>query len=295
MNTSPENPASTTESATATNGESGLPSDTKHTNQNTLGFLGRLKIFLDETEASVSWIVGFITLAGSVLFLINYVDRATNRIVSEKISPYERLLSGQILVREEIYDDAIPDLEVAFKQLGKKFSEEDVTGGRYYQIIDSYLLAMVNSKSPELHEYRFREILKLQEENNVSFLGWHYLQIGWYYFRIGHLQKAQENFSTALEKYKGAQNPYGQANSYWGLTLTSLCQGDLDQTRTNYQSAYALSSYYSPENTLRTIEFMDSDAWYIPLISFYDIEDYLSEFAEIVQETEEIGGVIRGS
>lgn len=296
MDTSSNIPDQDIESKTSTN-DSGdkLHGDANRTTQDNRGFFKRLKTFVDETEASVSWIAGLITMAGLFVFLINYINAATNRIVSEKVSPYEKLLSGQALVAEAIYDDAIPDLEVAFNQLDKKFSRENITGGRYYQIIDSYLLAMVNSESPELHEHRFKKILKLQEENKFSFLAWHHLQIGWYYFRTGHLEKASKNFLAALDKYKGTQNPSGQSNSYWALALVAICEGDLIQAKENYQSAYSLSEYYSPDSVLRTIKFFDSDSWYRPLIDYYDIEEHLPGFAEMVQATERFGGVIRGS
>ncbi|MCC5607922.1 tetratricopeptide repeat protein [Nostoc sp. CHAB 5834] len=295
MNDTPQSPAQSSNVSVDNNTSATTNLQQPELKVRSSSLLKRLLVFLTETEPSVSWIGGLIALIGVGLVVMNQIDTKVKEVFLDKLGPYENLQAGKALIDDFEYDAAIPDLEIAFKKLGIRFSQENVRSERYYPIVDYYLYAIINSRYPALHQHRFKEILKLEEDNKISFNSWHFHQFAWYYFRTGSLEKANEYFLKAINNFKVQGDPNSAADSYWGLSLVDLCKGNLDSAMKNYEEAYQIKSFYSPESVLRTIKLMEKDYWYEKIIDQYDIEKYLPEFSKKIQAVKPQGEVIRGS
>lgn len=208
----------------------------------TYNVLKKLKIFFLKTDTSLSLIVNFLTLSSLFIGGYLYIDKKVNQTFLDKFSPYENLQVGKALIDDSEYDEAIPDLEKAFKKLGDRFAKDEVLSGKYYLIMDYYLYAIVNSKAPYLYERRFKELLKLEKENKISFRAWHYHQLAWYYFRTGAIKEAKINFQKAIERYKAEEDPESSADQN-----AQIAWGSPQCTSLYFESAYApcINNFYT--------------------------------------------------
>ncbi|MDB9451630.1 tetratricopeptide repeat protein [Dolichospermum circinale] len=296
MSNTPQKPTSNIQtSPTSNTNPVDIDSNQKLSQSRAFIFLLKIKKILDKTEPSLSLIVNFVALLSVFTAGFFYIDTKVNKAVLDKFTPYENLQVGKALLDTFAYDEAIPDLEIAFKKLGNRFATDEITNGKYYLILDYYLYAIVNSTDPLSHKRRFQELLKIEKENKIAFRAWHYHQLAWYYFRTGSIEEAKINFNVAIKNYRVERKIGGTADSFWGLTLVDLCKGDLDSAEKNYKEAYIQNTSYAPESVLRTINIIPTEGWYETLIVLYDIEKHLPKFAERVRKVKPMGSVIRGS
>ena len=235
--------------------------------------------FFNRTEPSISWVGNAIGLAAAI-GIFAFVDARINHLFDKKITPYQELIRGMTLVDSGEEEIAIKYLDKAFLELTKDLKEVDTADEFHYPAVDYYLEAITNSRDPEIHQHRFGRILKLEEENQYVFLGWHNNQIGWYYFRTGDLESAQKHFNKAIQQYALREYFPEAAYSFWALMLISLCEGDLDSAMLNYQEARRRDYTFHPDAALIDLRYMDEDEWFLRLIRLYDIENHVPAFID---------------
>lgn len=242
--------------------------------------------FFDRTEPSISWIGNMVALAVFFAGVVKFVDIRINQVFDQKITPYQELIRGMTLVESEDHDKSIVYLEKAFRALTKDLKEHEPIEDYHSPVVDYYLEAIANSSKPKNHIPRFKQILKLEEEGKYAFSGWHYNEIGWIHLRTGKLDEARQRFQQAVEEHEDDQFFTEAGHSYWALTLTSLCVGDIETALSYYEEARRRSYIYSPDVILIDLRYMDESDWYSLLVRRYDIEEAVDAFIKRIENLE---------
>lgn len=243
-----------------------------------------LRNFLNETEPSVSWLVGFLGLLGILWIGVVYVDQRIDKVFENKISPYQSLLKGITLSNSREYEKAISPLRNSFQAFIEEGSNDE--NDDLYPVINYYLEALANTNSPEDYKSNFNEILRLEESNRIIFDGWRYHQIGWYYFRVGDLEKAEESFNQAIQNYTLKGYYASSSDSFWALALVHLSKGELEEAVSNYEEARTRSYYYNSKSMITELQNAERSSWYRRLIDLYPIEESIPSFISELNKDE---------
>ncbi|WP_210444885.1 tetratricopeptide repeat protein, partial [Vibrio crassostreae] len=227
---------------------------------------------------------GILTFAlGTGVAGYNIVDNWVENKINNRIAPYEQLISGIALVQDAEYDDAVEVLEKAISGLTAQKMDEQ----RRKAVIDHYLTAIVNSEDITQHSPDFN---KLEEQLKlVPQYGWHLHNLGWYHLRTNDVDKAEDYFDHALDKYREDQEYREMADSYWALSIVALINQDMKKSiEYTLKAEEANPLGYSLEDWLKDKDAMKLDPWFSRLMRIYPAYGQL--FDEWVKEVEKLVG-----
>lgn len=206
-------------------------------------------------------------LIPALIAIILWFNNKIDKVVEQRVEPYENYQLGSILSADEEFDLAIPVLGKAFDTMTKKDESEE----KIIPFLDSYLHAIVNSKNPLTHRSKFAKIEKFIKDFKISPNAFHYKEMGWYYLRIGDINKARENLQQSIMQYKNESLYRPMAEAQWAISLSFIAEENIDEAIIYAKEAAKHNPReYDMATLLLDKEAMKDDAWIKHLTNTFD-------------------------
>jgi tetratricopeptide (TPR) repeat protein len=241
-------------------------------------------------DARTTIIVNFLAIAGALLAFYLWFDGQINKVIEQRVEPYENFLVGLAFVEDEEYEKAIPELDKAFDQLKMRFSTSSTSSEKILPVFDYYLYAIANSEDPSDYSNKYNKIINLIQDGTLSPNAYHYYQIGIYYFRTGNIEEAKTNLNRSAAGYNIADQFYSASHVYWAMAIVALSEGDLDGAIMQLAEASRRNpGDYDPRAIALNTEVMTKDAWYRRVVSLYP--EYSQTLPQFFVKIEELNSI----
>jgi len=184
----------------------------------------------------LSTILNVGTAIGLVIAALAWVEFRVDKAIVERVQPYESLLAGLSLHQTGSHELAIFE----FRKVVKSIKLAELNEERLAAIIDPYLAAIAFSEQAVKYESDFQKILPLVE-TKTGLRGERHNSIGYIYLFTNRPKKAVEAFNNSIAYFAMEQESPDVADSHWGLSLSYMAIGDLENAIKHYESAWDIN------------------------------------------------------
>ena len=179
-------------------------------------------------------ILEFLKFGGGILFGVGstmltfytFVESRIDKVVNEKLDPYDRLTTGMAYSRSEMYDDAAKEFHWGIEEAEKSKARKELIDLLYDQLLN----AMANAYDTSKYTGWFNQVkVHLENSPNLGETAYRTNDLGWYYLHSGNTMEARAKLGRAEQLFRQRQDKRGSSDPLRGLVWVAIAEGKIDE------------------------------------------------------------------